>query len=331
MTGYTAEELISDPDVFFRWVHQSVNTSADILKILASLIKRGIWERDTVLIRKDGSEFDAHVTICTVAVLNPETVQMVALVRDIRQEKALQQQKDRFIANASHELRTPLTNLKMRLYLMTRQPQLMHDHMEVMERVTQRMQELIDDLLDVSRFDRGIVIMERQRVVLQNLINEALEVQHPHAELKSIYLRTELPAEPLVNYVDPGRIGQVITNLVVNALNYTPDSGRITVRLWLDSAPDRTYSVIEVQDTGIGIPAESLSHVFEPFFRTNVGVVRGTGLGLTICREIIELHGGTLSVISQQNIGSTFTVRLPIVETQSETVDEIGAIGFPED
>jgi len=91
MTGYTAEELISDPDVFFRWVHQSVNTSADILKILASLIKRGIWERDTVLIRKDGSEFDAHVTICTVAVLNPETVQMVALVRDIRQEKALQQ------------------------------------------------------------------------------------------------------------------------------------------------------------------------------------------------------------------------------------------------
>ena len=121
-----------------------------------------------------------------------------------------------------------------------------------------------------------------------------------------------MPEEPVTVYVDPNRIIQVLINLIINAINYTPHGGSVAVQLSTERDQHGTSAVIRVQDTGIGIPTEKLSKVFEPFFRATEGTVRGTGLGLSITKEIIELHGGRVSVESSEGQGSSFTVHLPL-------------------
>ncbi len=165
---------------------------------------------------------------------------------------------------------------------------------------------LVEDLLDISRFERGVIQLQRQEIILQDLIAEVLTAQQPLAQEKAIRLCSDLPLEPLLVRVDANRIAQVITNLVVNALNYTPSGGQVTVRLSVE--PDIT---LRVEDTGVGIPSDLLGRIFEPFFRAHENAARGTGLGLTIAREIVEAHGGAITVESVVGQGSVFTVRLP--------------------
>ncbi len=286
------------------------NTSrrAWVAQLAQALRQRGIWHGDVRLRRKDGSEFDASLTATLVGPVEAMPLSVVTVVRDVSQERALQAQKDRFIANASHELRTPITNLKTRLYLLRRQPQRQEEHLQVLDYVANRMGDLVEELLDISRFDRGVIRLERKPVALQTLVENVITIQYPTATQQGLTLRINLPEEPLVVNLDPNRITQVITNLVANAMNYTPPGGTITVSV----AQEGEEAIIRVQDTGIGIPPEALPHIFEPFFRVSEEVARGTGLGLTISREIVDLHGGDLTVESEVGRGSTFTVRLPL-------------------
>lgn len=232
----------------------------------------------------------------------------MAIIRDITAEKTLQEQKDRFIANAAHELRTPLTNLKMRLYLLRRQPEAANDHLNVLEQVARRMHALVEDLLDVTRFDRGMLVLDRQNVSLQALLTEVAEVQRPHLDQKHIHMQLDLPETELIVWADPQRLTQVFTNLLVNAINYTEAGGTIAFTLHWEAE----HAVISVVDSGVGIPATMLPHIFDPFFRANLGTQRGTGLGLTISREIVQAHGGEISAQSQHGKGTTITVRLPL-------------------
>ncbi len=268
-----------------------------------------IWTNETRITCKDGSEMDVSLTSARVLGPDNETQGVVTLIRDISKEKALQAQKARFVANASHELRTPITNLKTRLFLLRKQPERFDEHLRIIEHVANRMQNLVEQLLDITRFERGAIRLEKEMTDINGLVNDVIEVQRPEAEKKQITLLTELPPTPILILIDAERMIQVVTNLVTNAINYTPPEGNIVVRLYTDETSDEV--VIEVQDNGPGIAPEAQDLIFQPFFRVDTTKTIGTGLGLSISREIVELHGGTISLQSEVNQGTTFHIRLP--------------------
>ena len=310
--GFDAETVLAHSKDVHDHIFGLVEDTERLQKMIDMSFKRGeSWRGDLRLRRKDGSAFDAAMTTTQVpGGESDEPRGVVTIFRDISQQKALQDQKDRFIASASHELRTPLANVKTRLYLIRCQPDQLEHHLDILERVVDNMTELIENLLDVSRFERGIIPLRRQSVTLQDLIAEVVAIQQPEAEKKEVTLVTRLPAGPLTASVDPKRMAQVITNLIVNAINYTPVNGQIAIEMERDGS----QAVIRVRDTGIGIDSDTLEHVFEPFFRANQIAAGGAGLGLTIAREIVTLHGGDLTAASKLGQGSTFTVKLDLEE-----------------
>ncbi len=312
LTGYRIEDLLDQPSSILK----SDQASEEDARLLTDRVAElGLtWRGETKLRRKDGTDFDAALTITLMTQPRGEITGAVMIIRDITAEKQLQEQKARFIANASHELRTPLTNIKTRLYLMRKQPERINEHSVALERAADQMASLVEDLLDISRFERGVISVEREDVILQNLITDVVEAQQPEAARKHITLMADIPSQPVSSCIDQNRIAQVITNLVVNAINYTPEGRHVSVQLRAEAAG---CAVIKVQDTGIGIAPEHLTRVFEPFYRVNDNIGRGTGLGLSISKEIIALHGGTLTVDSELGKGSTFTVQLPIRDSQT--------------
>jgi PAS domain S-box-containing protein len=314
MMGFTPEEMIGKPNFYMKVMPDPDERSRLIEAVSASMRDSSMARTEAKFVRANGDKLDMLLTVSRLRESGTSAIlRGVILARDISQEKALQEQKDRFIANASHELRTPLTNLKLRLYLLKAQPTKLNEHMTILESVTVRMQELVENLLDVSRFDRGVVRLKKTRVVLQKIISDVISHQQAHAEEKHINLHAEMPDTPLEGQVDPDRLSQVITNLVVNAINYTPQGGEVLVQIQKITLPDQPTEKLQIRikDSGIGIPDHLQKHIFTPFFRANEGATRGTGLGLTIAQEIIALHDGTISLESTPNVGTTFTVLLP--------------------
>jgi len=262
--------------------------------------------------RKTGDPIDVALTLSLVA-SSGDAIRTVVITRDIRQEKQIQAQKTRFIADASHELRTPIATLHNRLYLMRRDPSRAPEHIAQLERVADRMNRLVEDLLDMSRFESGTIPIQRRPAVLQSIVLEAVELQVDQAQMKRITLTTDLEAAPLNVLVDPDRIHQVITNLVTNAINYTPEGGHVTVRVALEHDADhKPQAVIHVSDNGSGIREQDLPNIFQPFYR-GTAQSRGTGLGLSIAREIVLMHDGQIEVQSTVDVGSTFAIRLPLL------------------
>lgn len=307
LTGFTLEALRADP----RGIYQILLTNAGAYEErrteIANAVMRGeMWQRDFPMIRADGSAFDARLIISGVSGTDGTITGLIALIRDVSQEKALQAQKDRFISTASHELRNPLQLLNNRLFLMRRKPDAMTEHMEALERISDTMNRLVEDLLDVSRFERGVITLRIERIQLDAIVSDLVDLHIPEAEQRGTSL-VYLPSPvPLWVDADVGRIRQVITNLLVNALNYTPSGGLIRVKVVGQGGEVR----VSVRDTGVGIPPDLKERIFEPFFRVGDSAVRGTGLGLSIAREIVEMLGGTITVESTVGSGSEFTVTL---------------------
>jgi PAS domain S-box-containing protein len=310
LMGYAPGEL-NEQSV---WLLPGDNLTAEALRELDAIRdhvrKDGIWRSEIRLRRKDGSIFDAGFTISLVGEPDEETLRTVTIVRDISKEKLLQAQKSRFVAHASHELRTPLTNLITRLYLLRRRPQDLDYHMDVLEEVTDRMKKLVEDLLDISRLERAAIPLRRETLPVQPIVEGSVDVQRPEADRKQQSVTLDMPATPFYVEADAGRLTQVITNLLTNAINYTPDGGSIRVRVEADEAAKCV--LIHVEDTGVGIDSDNLPHIFQPFFRV-VSEVEGTGLGLSIAKEIMKLHDGAIEVKTVIGAGSTFTVRLALV------------------
>jgi PAS domain S-box-containing protein len=278
-------------------------------QVAEHIAEHGIWRGEFRLCRKDNGSIDVSVTSTAVKGTWGQPIGSVTIVRDISDQKNLQRQQQHFIANASHELRTPLTNMGTRLYLMRRQPDRLLEHFTVMDMVVERMRSLVENMLDLSRFERGMISLSQEPLVLQTLVRDVIRVQEPEAELKNIVLTVVAEDEPLEVMGDANRLTQVITNVITNAINYTPQGGHIDVSVSIDTQ-DETLAVVRIQDTGIGIAPELLPHIFKPFFRATEHAA-GTGLGLSIAHEIVELHNGEISVDSQVNVGSTFHIRIP--------------------
>lgn len=308
ITGYTPQELVGQPAAIFR-VPNRPDNDVRLYDLNSRLKTEPIWRGEVQLLAKDRRILDAALSVSLVSDPAEEPMRAVTVVRDISAEKALNLRKSRFIAIASHELRTPITNLNTRLYLIRRQPGKIEEHLQIIEEVVNRMHRLVEDLLDIARFEHGAVGLRLAVVDLRDLIGQVVRLQEAESTLKNIALIVDMPSEPLPIALDPNRIAQAITNLIVNAINYTPQGGSITVKLVSESNAD--YAVVSITDSGIGIAPEYIQHVFEPFFRIE-DAVKGTGLGLSITKEIVTLHGGDILVESEPGKGSCFQIRLPV-------------------
>jgi len=240
------------------------------------------------------------------------TGRIVVTMTDITQRRRLEVLRRDFVANASHELKTPVAAVRALaetlLTALPDDPEAGRRFAERIGREAERLDALTRDLLDLSRVERGTLDVEP--VDLVGLVKEVVGGYADRAEERRIKLSTELgPGVALRG--DRAQLGLLLSNLIDNALRYTPAKGAVCVRL--DAAESR--AVLQVTDTGQGIPAGELSRVFERFYRVDKARARqtgGTGLGLAIVRHVAEVHGGTVRVDSELGRGSTFTVTLPV-------------------
>lgn len=241
----------------------------------------------------------------------------VVVVHDASHLKALERMKTRFVTNISHELRTPITTIKLYIHLMQRQPDKREEYLDVLAQEADHQAALVQDILQISHIDAGRLEMAPRPTSI-NELTETIVVSHRVlAQRRGLVLKHN-PEEPgPIALVDPKRMTQVLNNLVENAIRYTPSGGTVTVSTGTREAERRTWATAVVADTGIGIPAAELPHVFDRFFRgeePRTMQVSGTGLGLAIVKEIVELHGGRVAVESEVGVGSAFTVWLPLGE-----------------
>jgi PAS domain S-box-containing protein len=235
--------------------------------------------------------------------------------------------KDEFIAVLAHELRNPLVPIRNGIELLKNsrvRPELVDSVRPMMERQIAHMVRLIDDLLDVARISAGKIELQRRRVPLSTLVASAVEANRQAIDLARLDLRVEL-ADPDVSLdVDATRVSQVISNIVQNAAKFTPAGGRIRVSSQATEAQGSRKLVLSIADTGVGIAAAELPRVFDLFAQSTTrirGHQGGLGIGLSIARRLIEMHGGTLVAHSEgENRGSEFVITLPIAaHSQAET------------
>jgi signal transduction histidine kinase len=226
--------------------------------------------------------------------------------------------KDEFLATLAHELRNPLAPIRTATHVLARLPADAPQAArlrEMMERQLEQLVKLIDELLDVSRIATGKVLLQRERVDLRAVLDAALEASRPPVDASGHELHVQCPPGPAWVVGDPSRLAQVISNLINNAAKYTPQRGRIDVTL---EESDR-HAVVRVKDNGAGIPHDMLDRVFDMFTQVNRTLDRaqgGLGIGLSLVRRLVDLHGGSVSAESGGlEKGSTFTIRLPTVES----------------
>jgi PAS domain S-box-containing protein len=305
-------------------------------------------------LRKDGSRFWAHVTITALRDEDGRMRGFAKLTRDVtdlkraenleahgaQREEMLEAErsarieaqraarmKDEFLATLSHELRTPL-NAILGWTQLLRMPHGrdrvdLQRALEVIERNARAQVQLVDDLLDLSRILAGQVRLDVQRITLADVVSAALESAQPAAAAKNVRLEKVLDPRGGMVSGDPGRLQQIVWNLVSNAIKFTPKGGRVQVLL------QRVNSHVEVSvsDTGIGIPPMFLPHVFERFSQKDATAGRehgGLGLGLAISKQLVELHGGSIHAMSPgEGRGATFVVKLPLLLLQDEKREEL--------
>ncbi len=233
-----------------------------------------------------------------------------------KQVKHSQQMLRDFVADVSHELRSPLTSIKGFAQAIVdgtakgKENQL--KAATVIEDESKRMMRLVEELLEFSRLESGQVKMVKEPVDLKELLQQCHEIFSMHAEEKGIKLKTEIePLPPVIGDID--RLEQVFSNLLDNALKHTPSGGDISI---LASHADINFAEISITDTGPGIPAEQMRHVFERFYRADPNAGKaGAGLGLAIARQIVLAHGGDIIAKSKLGKGTEFVVRLPVQPT----------------
>jgi two-component system phosphate regulon sensor histidine kinase PhoR len=248
------------------------------------------------------------------AAAGSQTQGAVAVLTDISDQKAIQRRNAEFVSAASHEMKTPLAGIKAYVELLAdgeaEDEQTREEFLQVINGQTDRLQRLIDNLLNLARIEAGVVEVNKQPRPLNELLEEAAGVVQPAAQQKQIQLVCDLSPMYLEALIDRDMMLQAAINLLSNAVKYTPDGGKVTLR----SRITDNEVMFEVEDTGVGISPDDCKKVFERFYRVKKDrqMAIGTGLGLPLAKHIIEdVHSGQLTVASELNKGSTFRVALP--------------------
>jgi two-component system phosphate regulon sensor histidine kinase PhoR len=235
-------------------------------------------------------------------------------MRDVSRQRQMQKQHAEFVASASHEMKAPLSGIKAYVELLAdaTDEATREEFLGVINGQTDRLQRLIENLLNIARIEAGVVKVHKHAQPLNEILTEAMHVVQPLAEAKQIAMKHELSPLYLGVFVDRDMMLQSAINLLSNAVKYTAPGGEVTLRSRL--VGDEVH--FDVDDTGVGLSADDCVKVFSKFYRVakDQNMAPGTGLGLPLAKYIVEdVHGGKLTVISQLGVGSTFTVSLPLV------------------
>jgi PAS domain S-box-containing protein len=337
MLGYTAEEVIGRPVTILAPPDLKTEPRTNFEKVLAG---KEIKTLETVRQRKDGTLIDVSFTYSPLLDAEGKIVGASAIAQDITERRRadaererlleelaeqnerlreLDRLKDEFVALVSHELRTPLTSIRgyLELVLEGEAGELTDEQRQflgVVERNAHRLLALVGDLLFLAQIEAGKLSLEIGAVDLASIAADTVEAARPLADEKGVTLT--LASGPLALLAgDRGRLAQLLDNLVSNGVKFTPSGGRVDVRV----RGEQGSAVVEVRDTGMGIPLEEQQHLFERFFRTSKATeqaIPGTGLGLAISRAIVQAHGGEITVASEEGAGTTFHVTLPVRQAQ---------------
>lgn len=273
--------------------------------------------------RSDGSQFPAEVDCRPIQ--SSEGPFFLASILDITQKRqaeealrakaeaeAANEAKDRFLAILSHELRTPLTPIVYAVAMLENDqdcPPHIQEAIATIQRNVWLEARLIDDLLDLARIRNGKLTLEVQNVEAHNLIQEARKISLAELTKKHIHLVERLDATQTQLCGDPGRLRQVFWNLLTNAIKFTPENGTVTIR----TSSGKGELQVEISDTGMGIEAAKIGHIFDAFEQATPHNTAGLGLGLSICKVLVELHGGKISARSEgRGRGASFSVTLPL-------------------
>ncbi|HEY2934027.1 MAG TPA: response regulator [Acidobacteriota bacterium] len=304
---------------------------ADYLNALAAFLSTGgdqkSWEAvEFPGLHKDGHEIPLEISVGELVEDGKHL--FTGIIRDITERKRVEKElkeahrrKDEFLAMLAHELRNPLAPLRNAAEVMRLLPNVdpkLQWAEEVVVRQVQHLTRLVDDLLDVSRITSGKIGLQKEELELESVMLRAVETSRPLIDARGHELIVSLPAERLRLYADPTRLSQLLANLLNNAAKYTESGGRI----WFSAERAGGEAVIRVKDTGIGIPGEMLPRVFDLFAQADRSLERsqgGLGIGLTLVRSLVEMHGGTVQASSEgPGKGSEFTIRLPAMKPVRE-------------
>lgn len=247
---------------------------------------------------------------------------VVAVLHDITREKQIQKMKNDFVSHVSHELKTPLASITAYSEMLAdgeaTDEETRKEFYSVIQNQARRLSRLIEDILNTSRIESGLVKVHKELMSLTLLIEEQMQMIKGFAEEKNIEVTGQKPIVFDQVYVDKDMMSQVIVNLLSNAVKYTPSGGSVRI----DTVVDESASIarVTVTDTGVGIPEDEVQHVFDKFYRVgaNKKQAKGTGLGLNLVKQIVEkVHDGRVFVTSQVGVGSTFGFELPLATRQS--------------
>lgn len=291
----------------------------------------GRASNDRWMMRKDGARFWAAGITTALRDESGRLIGYMKVMRDQTEQKHLEDElrrtatdladanrrKDEFLAMLAHELRNPLAPIRSGLELMRLlkdDPTTLEEARAVMERQTSQLVTLVDDLLDVSRVSRGNLKLQKSKVRIDDVVKSAIEASRPLINERQHQLEVVLPDKPIELYASPNRLAQVLSNLLNNASKFTQPGGHIRISVERQNGD----LVIYVQDDGMGIPPEMCDRIFEMFTQVDNGTGpsgnSGLGIGLTLAKSIVELHGGTIEVQSNgKEPGTLFTIRLPIL------------------
>ncbi len=245
----------------------------------------------------------------------------VSVFRDITAEVEADRAKTEFISTVSHELRTPMTSIKgyadlLMLGMAGPLSDQQKHFVNIIRNNAERMVALVNDLLDISRIESGRVQLDLRAIHIPEVVDQVAHTLQGRAQSKGLTLRVDMPADLPPVWGDNNRVAQILTNLISNAIQYTPPGGRITV----SACPNGDMLEISVADTGIGISKENQQKIFDRFFRADDPLVQetpGTGLGLPITASLVQMHGGQIWVESELGEGSTFTFTLPLATARA--------------
>ncbi|HLZ46961.1 MAG TPA: ATP-binding protein [Gemmatimonadales bacterium] len=317
--GYTAQEAIGRSILMI--IPDDRKHEEDMI---LGRLRRGerIDHFETVRMAKNGRLIDISLTISPIRNDRGELVGASKVARDITEQKRVQRElregdtrKNEFLALLAHELRNPLGPIRHAVKILRARapsPDELQWATNIIDRQTEHMVRLVDDLLDVSRITRGAIELRRERIDVASVLRSAVEASSAHMERAGHQLRMTPPAEPLYVEGDATRLTQVLTNLLDNAAKYTDPGGHI----WLSAEREGEQAVIVVKDSGIGIDPDVLPRIFDMFTQAGGSVERaqgGLGVGLALVERLVKLHGGSVSAYSAgPGRGSEFTVRLPL-------------------
>ena len=246
----------------------------------------------------------------------------VAVLHDLTREREIAQMKSEFVSKASHELRTPLSSMRAYVEMLVdgeaADDATREEFYGIIQSETDRLARLVDNMLNISRIEAGIIEVARGKVDLGSIIEQAIRTIEPQARERSQTLHLERSPVDLNVTGDQDMLQQVVVNLLSNAVKYTPEGGRISVTADSDNLARCVH--IGVQDTGLGIPPADVDRIFDKFYRVEnyKRVAKGTGLGLNLCRHIVEtVHGGQIGLDSTLGMGSRFWFTIPMGRTEA--------------